>query len=185
MENKLKIRETKPADLKDILNVISSAFSGDEEVDAIKELVKNLLDDPTAQPSLSLLAFEDNKPVGYILFSKIYLKKNKDHISTSILCPLAVTTEEQNKGIGGELIKTGLEILNKSCVNIVFVLGHPEYYPRYGFSPAGCQGLEAPYPILEKNSDAWMLQTLGDYTIDDYSDKVSCSDALNKQELWG
>lgn len=184
MENKLKIRKTKTVDEIDILNIISSSFSGDEEVNAIKGLVKNLLNDSTAQPSLSLLAFEGDKPAGYILFSKTSLEKNKDKISTAILCPLAVISESQNKGVGGELITTGLKTLEESGVNIVFVLGYPEYYTRYGFSPAGSQGMEAPFPIPEKNSDAWMLKTLGGYVIEGYADKVNCPDALNKSEYW-
>ena len=50
---------------------------------------------------------------------------------------LAIVPDAQKQGIGGKLIEQGLEFLSKSRVDLVFVLGHPEFYPRYGFKPAG------------------------------------------------
>ena len=74
-----------------------------------------------------------------------------------MLAPLAVVPECQKQGVGGTLVKHGLELLSKSGVDLVFVLGYPEYYTRHGFAPAGVRGFDAPYPIPEKNSDAWMV----------------------------
>ncbi len=55
--------------------------------------------------------------------------------------------EQQATGIGAALIKQGLALLKTSGVELVFVLGHPGYYPRSGFTPAGVLGFDAPYPI--------------------------------------
>lgn len=180
-KNNIIIKKTKAKDLEDILKVVSSAFGSDKEA----ELVKNLLNDPTAKRVLSLLAYKDDKPVGHILFTSTSLIPNKDKVASSILAPLAVIPEAQNQGIGGELIKAGLKILSKSDTKIVFVLGHPTYYPKYGFTPAGCQGFEAPYPIPEEHAEAWMLQFLGDYKVDkDASEKVTICEALDRPEYW-
>ena len=62
--------------------------------------------------------------------------------------------------------------------------GHPEYYLKYGFTPATILGLEAPYPIPEKVADAWMVHALHPNVIGTVSGKVICCDALNKPEHW-
>ena len=78
-----------------------------------------------------------------------------------ILAPLAVKPEYQRQGIGGMLIKAGIEKLQEKGSNLVFVLGHKEYYPKYGFIPdANHLGYPAPYPILEEYSDYWMVQPI-------------------------
>ncbi len=64
------------------------------------------------------------------------------------------------------------------------MLGHPEYYPPYGFKPAGHLGFEAPYPIPDEHAGAWMVQTLRSGVIGTVSGKVICADALNKLEHW-
>ncbi len=74
--------------------------------------------------------------------------------------------------------------MSESGVELVFVLGHPDYYPRHGFKPAGALGFEAPYPIPDKNANAWMVQELRTGAIDSVSGKVICADALNQPEHW-
>ena len=90
----------------------------------------------------------------------------------------------QKKGIGGKLIDRGLQLLTSSGVDLVFVLGHSEYYPRHGFEPAGSLGLEAPYPIPEEHKDAWMVQALRPGLLGSLHGKVVCADALDKPEHW-
>jgi putative acetyltransferase len=97
---------------------------------------------------------------------------------------LAVVPDAQNQAIGGKLIGRGLDLLRESGVDLVFVLGHPEYYPRHGFKPAGRLAFEAPYPIPDKNANAWMVQALRPDVIGSVSGKMICADALNKPELW-
>jgi putative acetyltransferase len=75
-------------------------------------------------------------------------------------------------------------MLAESGVDLVFVLGHPEYYPRHGFVQARKHGFDAPYPILEKNSDAWMVQALREGVLDRISGRVICSDTFNEPEYW-
>jgi putative acetyltransferase len=67
---------------------------------------------------------------------------------------------------------------------LVFVLGHPDYYPRHGFEPAGPQGLDAPYPIPAAHEDAWMVLALRPGVIGKLRGRVVCADALDKPEYW-
>ena len=175
----MEIRNAQSKELDLVIAVARAAFGGDEEV----RLVRDLLDDPSARPCLSLLAFEEDRAVGHILFSRAAVTGTPE-LSASILAPLAVAPEAQRQGIGGELIRQGLELLAKSSVDLVFVLGHPEYYPRHGFQPAGRLGFAAPYPIPEKNSAAWMVQELRPQVIGAYSGMVVCAQQLDRPEYW-
>lgn len=176
----LHIREAVATDLDDVLSVERSAFGHEEEA----QLVKDLLEDPSAQPVLSLLAFQKDRAVGHILFTTARLSGTKEATPIVILAPLAVVPDAQQQGIGGKLIEQGLALLTQSGVDLVFVLGHPEYYPRHGFKPAGHLGFEAPYPIPDVNADAWMVQALRSGVIGTVGGKVVCADALDKPEYW-
>lgn len=176
----MEIREACQADLQDVLRVEREAFGYDKEA----ELVNDLLNDPTAKPLLSLLAFEGGRAVGHILFTACKLEGCEGSVSVSILAPLAIIPDFQKQGIGGKLIERGLELLKERGVDLVFVLGHPGYYPRYGFNPAGLEVFRAPYTIPEKHSDAWMVQELRAGIIGALSGQVVCADALMKPEHW-
>jgi putative acetyltransferase len=174
------IRETGDADLNDILFVEGAAFDGGHEV----EFTRALLADPSAKPLLSLMAFIDDQPAGHILFTAARLVYSQRKVAVSFLAPLAVIPKFQRLGIGGALVKKGLELLSSAGVELVFVVGHPSYYPRHGFAPAGKLGFETPFPIPDEHADAWMVRALRPYLIDSVSGRVVCCDALNKPELW-
>ena len=176
---KMHIREAVDSDLIDVLSIERAAFGSDEEA----TLVENLLGDQSAQPILSLLAFQDNQAVGHILFTKAHLEP-KAALSISLLAPLAVIPEFQRRGIGGKLLEHGLQALSATGVDLVFVLGHPQYYPRHGFKPAGQVGFDAPFPIPEKDADAWMVKALRPGKIGSFSGTVICADMINKPEYW-
>ena len=176
----MNIREASDSDLNDVLSVEKEAFGYDKE----SILVKGLLSDPSAKPLYSLLAFNDDRAVGHVLFTSARLEYVQNGALISILAPLAVIPDFQKIGVGGKLIERGLQHLANSGVDLVFVLGHPDYYPRYGFKPAGVQGFEAPYPIPEEHANAWMVQELHPGVIGNVSGKVRCADMLNKPEHW-
>jgi putative acetyltransferase len=174
------IRETTLSDLDAILAVEDAAFGRDDVVG----LTRDLLHDPTAIPALSLLAFDGDRPVGHILFTSARLEPSAPSATLSILAPLAVIPEEQGNGVGGALIEYGLRVLSDAGVGLVFVLGHPGYYPRHGFAPAGCQGFDAPYPIPAKDADAWMVRELRPGLIGNLRGTVLCAEALDRPEHW-
>ena len=175
----MNIRPTTQADLEEILAVERAAFKRESEVN----LTAAILADPSAEPRLSLIAYVDDQPVGHILFSKGTLTNHPD-VVLSFLAPLAVIPSFQRQGIGGALIKMGLELLTKANVDLIFVLGHPTYYPKFGFKPASKLSFEPTYPIPSEVADAWMVQALKPNIIEQVSGRVICCDALNEPEMW-
>jgi putative acetyltransferase len=174
------IRQTNDQDLDTIISVHESAFGQNDEA----LLMANLLNDPSAVPRLSLMAVVDGLPAGHVLFTRAIVSGAEAGITASILAPLAVIPEIQGRGLGGELIRTGLRQLTDNDTDLVFVLGYPGYYPRFGFRPAGALGLIAPYPIPPQHTDAWMVQELKEGTAGTVEGRVICANALNKREYW-
>jgi putative acetyltransferase len=160
-----------------------SAF-GTTEGPVIVQLIADLLVDGSAQPVLSLVATLENNIVGHILFSKVRVKQSDRDLSAALLAPLAVHPDFQSQRIGGQLVTQGVRQLSESGVDLVFVLGHPGYYPRFDFSEAGIKGFEAPYPIPQKNAGAWMVQELHPGVIGRSSGRVVCADALDDPKFW-
>lgn len=177
----IQIRETKIEDIDTIYKVEQKAFGYDKE--AI--LTIELLTDKSGEPMVSLLAFSDDKPVGHILFTRAYFSEGQEQPMMHILAPLAVVPEYQRQGVGGMLIKAGIESLRQMGSNLVFVLGHKEYYPRHGFLPnAESFGYPAPYPIPEKFCDYWMVQEISPKGFGIGKGNIKCADAMNKPEHW-
>ena len=176
----IKIRPTIESDFDNIIEVEKRAF-GD---DSVAKLTAELLNDKSAEPYISLLAFENDKPVGHILFTKCSINDIENCPLMHILAPLAVIPEYQKQGIGGLLIKKGLELLQKINSEIVFVLGHIEYYPKHDFIPnAERLGYPAPYPIPAKVADAWMVQPLTSKGLGNFG-QVICAKAMDVAEHW-
>ncbi len=176
--NNITIRETTAGDFADIISVIKQAFGYHKEA----ELTADLLADPTAEPRVSLLAFAGDEPVGHILFTRAYFSGQEHSPMMHILAPLAVRPEYQRQGVGGMLIRAGIERLRAMGSQIVFVLGHKEYYPRHGFTPdAEAAGYPAPYAPPVGFEDCWMVQPLG---AEEVRGAIACCEAMNKPEHW-
>jgi len=173
-------RETSDDDLNFIIDVQKSAFGGN----SVAQLTTELLEDDRAMPRISILAFDNTKPVGHILFTKCSIEGINNCPLMHILAPLAVIPEYQNQGIGEKLTRNGLNLLREMKSEIVFVLGHIDYYPKHGFiNNAGSLGYTAPYPIPEKDKDAWMVMLLNSKKLTNFG-KVICSKAMDKPEYW-
>ena len=125
-------------------HVIKEAFTTAEYTDGNEQnLVVNLRNSKSFIPKLSLVAIEDEKIVGYILFTKAFVN--------SIEAPLSVLPKYQNRGIGLSLIKEGHRIAHELGYRYSVVLGHSEYYPKVGYVPASQYGIEAPFEVDDKN----------------------------------
>ena len=179
----LLIRKALESDRQAISNIIIRAF-GEAEGHEISALVTDLLSDPSAEPILSLVATTSDHIVGHILFTNTQIRQAQRPVSSAILAPLSVHPDYQSQGIGGRLVTGGLEQLKAAGVELVFVLGHPGYYPKHGFSPAGIMGFDASYPIAPENSAAWMVQELRPGVIGHVSGQVICADALDDPKYW-
>lgn len=178
----IQIRETNSKDFNDIMVVEEQAFGYVKEA----KLTADLLRDQTAEPVLSLLAFHDKKPIGHILFTRVYINEmNTTQPFVHILAPLAVIPEYQKQGVGGLLINKGLKRLKEMGSEMVFVLGHMDYYPKFGFIPdAKKLGFSAPYPIPAEYANAWMVQSLNPEGFVIGKGNVICAVELNKPEHW-
>jgi len=142
----IHIRPEKTEDLVSIDELTRLAFKGEDEV----KLVKAIRHSEYFIPELSLVALEDNnRIVGHILFSPVTIEssENSESVEALALAPMAVLPERQNSGIGTMLVRQGLEVCRKLGYTIVIVVGHPEYYPRFGFKPARAHDLEAPFEV--------------------------------------
>ncbi|MCJ7445845.1 MAG: N-acetyltransferase [Methanotrichaceae archaeon] len=127
------IREERPEDIGEVRKVnekaFMQAFGQSPEADIVDKLRQNCLE------ILSLVAVRDNQVVGHILFSPIRIEGNKTTEGMG-LGPMAVLPEFQRHGIGAQMIQVGIEMLKSQGLPFIIVLGHPEYYPRFGFKRA-------------------------------------------------
>ena len=174
------LRLARLEDREQILSVHRDAFG--EEGEIISSLVAEMLDDPTAEPVHSFVAEHGDAIVAHVLFTAVRIEPRE--VSAQILAPLAVSTEHQKSGLGTSLVNEALTQLESQGVALVFVLGYPDYYTRFGFAPAGVQGFYAPYPILPKNADAWMVKELKPGTIASHQGTVRCCTALDQPQYW-
>lgn len=140
----VKIRQENKDDFNTIFEVNKFAFGRDNEANLV-DLLRN---SNAFIPELSLVATFNNKIVGHILFTKIKIINDDKNESESIaLAPMAVRPEFQNKGIGGQLIKRGLDKAKYLQYKSVIVLGHEHYYPKFGFVPADKWNIKSPYNV--------------------------------------
>jgi putative acetyltransferase len=139
----ITIRPETAEDYAAIHEVNALAFG--REVEA--RLVEALRRLPDFIPDLSLVAVEADRVVGHILFSPIVIETKDGAVPALALATLAVRPEFQYQGIGSALVRDGLERSRALGHRIVVVVGHPAYYPRFGFAPARARGLEAPFPV--------------------------------------
>ena len=134
------IRAEKESDRDAVYAVNVSAFETPSEanlVDALRE---------QAQPVVSLVAEDNGQVAGHIMFSPVSLS-GYPNLKMMGLAPMAVVPEHQRKGIGSALVRAGLEQCRQLGFTAVFVLGHPEYYPRFGFSPSYRFGIDSEYEV--------------------------------------
>ncbi len=120
------------------------AFGGSDEAVLVDKLRA------VADPQISLVAVKDGHVVGHIFFSPVSIEIS-DAASLALgLAPMAVLPQYQKQGIGSQLVREGLKECQRMGCNVVVVLGHPEYYPRFGFVPAKQKELSCEYPVPDE-----------------------------------
>lgn len=103
-----------------------------------------------ARAYISLVAIDEDRVVGHIFFSPVTIESATDSFTAMGLAPMAVLPECQRQGIGSLLVREGLRECQRIGHEIVVVLGHPEYYPRFGFVPASSKGLRSEYDVPDE-----------------------------------
>jgi putative acetyltransferase len=137
------IRLEEAADYDAVYSVNVAAFPTASEA-----ILVNALRDQ-ANPVISLVAEEADRVIGHILFSPVALSGNTG-IQVMGLAPMAVIPDCQNHGVGSKLVASGLAHCRGMGVSAVVVLGHPEYYPRFGFLPSSRFGMDSDYQVPEE-----------------------------------
>jgi putative acetyltransferase len=144
----IHIRPENAGDITTIFKVEAAAFQRSEE--AI--LVDQLRAGAAFIPGLSLVAEIDQQIVGHILFTALQIKSGEELMTGLLaLAPVAVLPAYQNRGVGGALIRKGLEIARELGYKGVIVLGHEHYYPKFGFVPAAKWHIRAPLEVPDGN----------------------------------
>ena len=143
---KINLRHETINDYIEIKNVNDLAFGQADEGLLIEKLRLN----PDFIDKLSIVAELKNKLVGHILFFPIKIQDHFKKHESLALAPMAVLPDLQNKGIGGQLITKGLEIAKELGFKSVIVLGHKDYYPRFGFLPASSWRIKAPFDVPDE-----------------------------------
>ncbi len=126
---------------------------------------------------VSLVAELDHGIVGHILFTRMFIETSSGSIPAVALAPVAVLPGHQGQGIGGRLIRHGLDSLRQQGEQIVIVLGEPEYYRRFGFSIERAASLESPFP-----PDALMAMELSAGALDGIQGKVKYPAAFGLED---
>lgn len=146
----MRIRPETEADSAAVRAVNEAAFETPAEADLVEALRGRALS------LVSLVADVDGIVVGHVLFSPVSLTE-RPHLNLMGLGPMAVAPEYQRKGIGSALVREGLARCKEIGCCAVVVVGHPEYYPRFGFAPAGRCALRCEYDVP---ADVFMVAEL-------------------------
>ncbi|NLY46662.1 MAG: N-acetyltransferase [Tissierella sp.] len=133
------IRTESKSDYNQVFKVNYEAFRNREDEPKLVEKIRN---SEKFIPELSIVAEENNQILGHILLSKADVIEEDINHEVIVLAPIAVKPEFQNKGIGSLLIQEGLKRCKNLGYGLVLLIGHPTYYPKFGFKPARQYGLE-------------------------------------------
>jgi len=140
----LVIRPETLEDAAAIRNVNEEAFGSSIEADLVEKLRCR------QAFMLSLVANDEDKVIGHILFSLVTIESRNTSFSALGLGPMAVLPSHQGKGIGSQLVRVGLQECERLGHEVVAVLGHPDYYPRFGFVPASTYGIKCEYDVPDE-----------------------------------
>jgi len=176
----MPIRTATNLDRDDIQAVYLSAFA-EEERAVVAKCADDLLSLQSTPPTLSLVAELEENLVGHVAFSPVTISGN-GNFQGYILAPLAVAPGYQRRGIGSQLIGSGMQRLSDTGVDVLFVYGDPKYYGRFGFSADIAAGFVPPYRL--QFSFGWQGVFLGGQERERAAGTLACVEPLRDPELW-
>ena len=139
----ITVRKEESGDIKAIDVVHMSAFEGDDEVGLIDSLRKS----SSFVPDLSLVAEFNSRIVGHVLLTKVRLQHGAKGTDILALAPMAVVPSQSHRGIGGELVAAAVSVARAQNYGAIIVVGHPEYYQKFGFEPGSKWGVHCNLPV--------------------------------------
>ncbi|MGE8206847.1 GNAT family N-acetyltransferase [Heyndrickxia sp. NPDC080065] len=144
------IRQEHVEDYSKTEEVVKQAFINESISDQTEhKLVNRIRKTDAFLAELSLVAV-DKEIVGHILLSKIKIVNENKSVDSLALAPVSVVPEYQNKGIGSQLISSALRKAQELGFHSAIVLGHKDYYPRFGFKPASLWNIKAPFDVADE-----------------------------------
>ncbi|WP_343707875.1 N-acetyltransferase [Flavobacterium sp.] len=148
----ITLRQENKNDFESVFHLIEKAFEKEEYSDHKEQfLVERLRKSDAFIPELSIVAELDNKIVGHILFTKLQIKNESQIFPSLALAPVSVLPEFQGKGIGSKLILQGHEIAKSLGYKSVILLGHQDYYPRFGYELCIKYNIKMPFDVPAEN----------------------------------
>jgi len=158
----VNIRQESQQDHPGVFALIERAFRDEEHTDHREQyLVERIRYSEASVPALSLVAERDNELVGHILLSKIGIQ-DQDQIHESLaLAPVSVSSYYRKQGIGGALIRRAHQVAAQLGFTSVVLLGHADYYPRFGYRQASHFGISLPFDVPDENCLAKELKKDG------------------------
>jgi putative acetyltransferase len=166
-----KIRPELDRDIVAIRVLNTLAFKREKEA----KLVEAIRASEFFVPELSLVAVT-NEVIGHILFSIISIETSNRSVPTLGLAPMAVRPEYQNQGVGSALVREGLKKCEELGFEHVVVLGHPNFYPKFGFRPAKTKGIEPPFQVPD---EVFMVYEIKSGSLNDINGKVKYPPAFD------
>lgn len=149
----LTIRPETPADYDRVFEITEAAFRDLEISDHTEQHLVNRLRTSTAYiPELALVAELDGEVVGHILFTRAAIDGPDRSWESLTLAPVSVAPEHQRHGIGGQLIRAGIKIARELGFDSINLVGHAEYYPRFGFERASRYGVRCAFEVPDEAS---------------------------------
>ncbi|WP_300666111.1 GNAT family N-acetyltransferase [Fluviicola sp.] len=150
---KINIRKEEREDFEAVFNLIQQAFEQEEFTDHQEQfLVERLRNSEAFVPELSLVAETDGKIAGYVLLTKLKIIADDLKETESLaLAPVAVLPEYQGKGVGGKLIRTAHQKASELGFHSIILLGHSDYYPRFGYEMTKKFGIKLPFDVPDEN----------------------------------
>ena len=166
----MNIRDELSSDIENIWEINTDAFETEDEANIVNALRSS------GCTYISLVAETEDKVVGHILFTPVELSGNQNNLKIAGLAPMAVSSQYQNKRIGSKLVKAGLDRCKSLGYNAVVVLGHPNYYPKFGFIPSVKFGIKSEYEVPD---DVFMILELVQGSLKNHKGIIKYHEAFN------
>lgn len=167
----LIVRHELPSDLPAVRHVNEEAFGRPAEADLVDALRA------AGKAVVSLVAEDEGEVRGHVLFSEVTIEASGLPVNGVALAPVAVLPAYQRGGLGAALVRAGIEECRRLRYGLAVLVGHPGYYPRFGFRPARERGLVCEFDVPD---EAWMVLELREGALDGAGGRVRFADEFRR-----
>ena len=178
----MKYRQSTEGDRLPVIQLFTSVFSdseGESEGKIIGRIAQDLFEKTAARDLYSFVADSDGLLVGSAFLSRLTLEQD---LSAFLLAPVAVSSDQQGKGIGQALIRHALSVLREQGGKVAITYGDPAFYGKVGFQALSQDTIAAPYELSQPHG--WLGQSLVGNALETLSGKCACVEAFRDPALW-